>query len=311
MWLRRFFRKYKIHFLLVLIAIFMWLHVKTDMTYEETFPAYVVPANTNPEYVVTNHYTKSIPVQFEGTGKNLIALRNTNITILVDFQQTAKKEFVARLQLDDIKISPPIVNIVPKSFVEKDTLHFSLEPLRYRKVPVVLRIYVKPGPGFTQVGKPSLVPTEITISGPGSKIKQIKSVRTDTLSFLDVKQDIAGTVKILAPFPGQVVFSAQTVHYSVNIQQLGERLMQDIPVQVINVPRNVKVSVIPSTISLKITGGVDVLSGITREDVLVYIDYQRYNQTLQNALPAMIKIPENISYSDVYPSHFQIRVEPN
>ncbi|HDL18513.1 MAG TPA: hypothetical protein ENH29_05620 [Bacteroidetes bacterium] len=311
MWFQRFFRKHKIHFLLVLIAIFIWLHVKTDMTYEETFPVDVVSSNTNPEYVVTNHFTKSIPVLFEGTGKNLIALRNTGITILVDFQQTSRNEFVAHLQLNNIKISPPIVNIVPRSFVEKDTLHFSLEQLRYRKVPVVPRIYIKPGPGFTLVGKLSLVPAELTISGPASKIKQIKSVRTDTLSFLDAAQDIAGTVKILDPFSGQVVCSVRMVQYSVNIQQLGERLMQDIPVQIINVPKNVKVSVIPSTISLKITGGVDVLSGITREDVLVYIDYQRYNQALQNALPAMIKIPDNISYSDVYPSHFQIRVESN
>jgi hypothetical protein len=152
MWFRTFLRKYKIHLIIVFISILIWIHVKTDKVYEEIFQAKIVPTNVNPEYVITNRYTKSVPVKFKSKGKDLIALRNTDIEIEIDLHETSKTKIEERLNLNSVRISPPIVNLKPLEFVDKDTIHFIQDVLSYTPVSVRPRIAIKPKAGYIQVG---------------------------------------------------------------------------------------------------------------------------------------------------------------
>lgn len=311
MWFRIFLRKYRIHLIILFVSILIWIHVKTDMVYDDIFQAKIVPTNINPEYIIANHFTKTVPVRFQSKGKNLIALRNTDIDILVDLNETSKTKIVERLNLNAIRISPPIVNLLPLEFVEKDTVHFTLDALRYDMVPVQHRIVIKPKPGYIQVGKLKISPPQVTVSGPGEKTKQIKIIVSDSLSLFDLDNDINGIINLVNPFPNRIVLSSKHIDYSADIQEIGTQVFQDIPIQITNKPRNIKVTVIPSTLSLKIAGGVEVVSRIDREDILAYIDFQRYDRIKNNSLPATIKIPEDITFSDVYPALFEIKIEKN
>lgn len=306
---RTFFRKYKIHLFILFIAILIWIHVKTDKIYDEIFYANIVPTNINPEYVISNHYTKSVPVRFQGKGKRLIALRNTDIDVLVDLNETSKTKIVERLNLNSVRISPPIVNMLPLEFVEKDTIHFALDALLYDMVDVEPRILIKPKAGYTQVGKLEIFPHQVTVSGPGKKIKQIEVIQTDSFSIFDADKDVSGMIALVNPFPGEVVLNSTKVKYSADIQEIGTQVFQDIPVQITNKPKDLKITIIPSTLSLKITGGVELVSSIDRNDIFAYIDFQRYNRTKDHSLPATIKIPEEVTVSDVFPPLFEIKIE--
>jgi YbbR domain-containing protein len=309
MWLKKFIRKYNIHLIILLFAVFIWIHVKTELSYDQIFNVTVVPTNINPEYIITNKYTPEVPIRFQGKGKNLIALRNTDLELLVDLSQTSKSTYIATLNLKNIRISPPIVNILPIEFTENDTIIFSLSPLRYKKVVIEHQIDIKPQAGFMQVGAIQLSPSEITVSGPENLIRSIQSVKTDPLALEDLTHDVVSVISLENQFSGTVVFSSQQVEYSVDIQQIYVKEFSYIPVQVINVPATFRVSSVPSNLSLKITGGIDNLSNLKKEDISAYIDFRRYDRDSKPELPAMIKIPAYMTFSDVQPEVFRIKID--
>ena len=309
MWLQTFFQKYKIHLLILFIATFIWIHVKTDMDFEQIYQVKVVAKNVNPEFVITNTFTRNIPVLFQGKGKSLIALHNTDVEILADFNQTTGKSFFVKLNLSDIRISPPLVNIVPVKFIKIDTIQFLQDNLRYKKVPIDHQITLKTKAGFIQVGPLKLSPKDVTVSGPISLTNEIKSVKTEELFRSDLESDVSGIIDLTNSFSGKVVLSTKTVEYKADIQTIIEIIMDDIPVHVTNVPENLKVSLVPSTLSLKIIGGVDVISSIERKDIYAYIEYQMFMSSDVTSFPAKIEIPENIIFSDVYPQTFQLKIK--
>ena len=309
MWLQRFFSKYKMHLFILLIATFIWIHVKTEMDYEQVYFVKIVPKNGNPEYIITNTYTATIPVLFKGKGKSLLAINSNDLELFVDLNQTTEKNYFAKLKLKDIRIYPPLVNLSPTEFVEKDTIQFYLDHLRYKKIPVVNQLELKTSPGFTQVGRLEILPVEITVSGPGILLDEINSVKTEKFSLINLETNVSGNLELVNAYPGRIVLSSKTVEYKANIQTLGEKYLEDIPVQVTNIPVNVKVSLIPSTLSVKIIGGVDIISNIERKDILAYIDFQQFQSGNVVDLPPVIKIPDDITLSDIYPETFQIKIK--
>ena len=309
MWLRKFLRNYKIHLIIFFISVLLWFHVKTEKTYDQMFQVRIVPTNLNPESIITNQYTPTINVLIRGKGKSLIALKNSDIEIQADLNQETQAHLIVRLNIKNILISTSLLDIQPLEFVDKDTIHFKLAALGYKKIPVQSQISIQIVSGFIQIGGLELRPSEITVSGPRSKVDGIDSIKTQTISFKNAISNITGSVNLVNPFPGKVVLSTQSVEYFMEIQQLGERLIENIPVQILNAPAGRKIEVEPSMLSLKIIGGVLIIKKVNKEAISAYIDYRRYRQTGEKLLPATIKIPDDVTFSDVYPQKFQIKIK--
>ena len=76
----------------------------------------------------------------------------------------------------------------------------------------------------------------------------------------------------------------------------------------INVPRGIKVSVIPTSLSIRLQGGVEVLKKVDKNKIQATINYYR-NRNKGNRIPATIQVPKDISFSDVKPQKFELLVE--
>jgi YbbR domain-containing protein len=117
-------------------------------------------------------------------------------------------------------------------------------------------------------------------------------------------------LKIIVPQDVSIKLSAEIVEFTVDVQKLIERTLEEIPVEVKNGPAALQVSVVPSTVKLKLEGGEKILLGLRREDVHVYIDYERAIREPANVgHPAYISVPEGVRYSDVTPERFTLAVE--
>lgn len=94
------------------------------------------------------------------------------------------------------------------------------------------------------------------------------------------------------------------------IQKLIEITLPEIPVQVKNAPRNLIVTPLPSTLSLTVEGGEQLLLGLKREDIVAALDYQQVRDVRQQeGYTPIIKVPEGVSYRNVKPSSFKLMLE--
>ena len=298
--------RYKVHAIILFIATLIWFHAVTEKYYEQPFKVQVVPVNVNPDFVIANNYTRSVTVLFRGKGKTLIALMKRQIEIAADLKQSTQALTVVQLSLDKIRVPTSLMELEPLKFVGKDTLQFRLERLLRKHVPVVARIRVVPKHGYTIVGDVLVEPPRVLVSGPESVVRSLDSLATKEVFIDSATADVSGNVALINPLPEKIDLEVNTVHYLLQVQQIGEKEIADIPVRVINVPVGRKVLVRPAKLSLRLIGGKKFLARIGPQDVRAYVDYQRYLQTGETLLPAIIEIPDNLSFDRVTPEKFRL-----
>lgn len=88
-----------------------------------------------------------------------------------------------------------------------------------------------------------------------------------------------------------------------------EKPLSEIPIAVVNQPSNLKVTVIPSTLSLVLEGGTDLLLNVTKQNVKAYINYEKVHASKNKNHLAYIETPKGTRYRDVKPKRFKVVVE--
>jgi len=116
----------------------------------------------------------------------------------------------------------------------------------------------------------------------------------------------------LQPFPDslQIELSLTRVNVIADIQKIIERTIPEIPVQVRNAPANLIVTPLPSTLSLTVEGGEQLLFSLKRDDITAFIDYNRvHNSSSKAGYAAYIEVPPGVRYRNVKPALFKLMME--
>ena len=298
--------KYKI--IVVVLAILVWFFVKTEDNYRYSFNIPLRLINLGQERIVLNEIPDYVETTFWGKGRTLFSLLlRRDVIYNLDVADIMGKSTIV---LDKSKIrmlrksDVDVVNIVHPKDVE-----IVISKLYPKKVPVVSLCEIETAPGYKLVETLDLNPDSVLITGPETEIQQISAVFTEEKKIQDVRRDFGKKLKLQKPGQKHVTLKAEHTRLSVNVQKLMEKPLSEIPVKITNSPKNTKVTVIPSTLSLILEGGTDHLLNITKADITAYIDYNKAVNSKEKKHPAYIETPPGIRYRNVKPMLFRIVLE--
>ncbi|GBD93340.1 YbbR-like protein [bacterium BMS3Abin05] len=300
---RKIFFDYKIKLFIVAIAVLLWLYVSIEDTYEYNFPVRIVPVNVRSNYLIVNNYPREALVKFRGKGKNLFALKSSDKQIRFDLAHYRRKA-IYRLRPEMVEV-PSDLSVQVLQIVNPDTVVFVLERKSERELPIIPNISMVLEPGYIVVGEIKITPPKVRVSGPKSVVDTLKILHTRKLFFEHVKSDLNGKVRLVFQENHHLTVTPKWVRYSINVQQLGEKTVKDIPVKLLNAPVKGNFRVIPSTISVTIEGGVDLLDKITAKDIYVYIDYKQ-RKIDHDEYKAIIELPPETRFSNAFPHTFKV-----
>jgi YbbR domain-containing protein len=303
------FRNYQIKIVVVIIAVFIWFFVVTENDYEYVMEVPVKVINIPQGMVLFNEIPKNAKVKIKGSGKALIALSvSRGARLELDLSDVHhKKTFF--LQPKNVLLSRPAGSIETQEIISPDSMTVVLDEFQIKKTPVVAKIKAKTAPGYTIVGDVLINPDSVIISGPKRIVSQIDKVFTSEVEYSDLEFDLNDTVPLAAVPSEKVDTSVKQVDIFLNVQKLLEVTINEVPVEVRNAPRNITVHVVPSTLSLVLEGGGELLSSVSREDIVAYIDYSRVKGSPHKEHPAYIETPPGVSYRDVRPKLFKFVFE--
>ena len=302
-------KDYKAKLVVFIFAIFIWFFVVTENEYETNLEVPITPVNIPAGRVILNDLPAMAKVRIKGNGKDLIALTLSGGARLELDLSDVKHTRTFKLEPKHVMLSRPIATVSSKEIIMPDSVVVVLDDLVRKRVPVHANVKLTPAPGYTVVGDFKITPDSVAISGPSSLVAQINEVYTVEKEFTDVRFDLQ-EIFPLAPLPyNKVTCATKEVEVYLNIQKLLEMTVSNIPVEVRNVPRNLKVTVIPSTLSLVLEGGGELLTQLSRDQIVAYIDYNRVRNLPGNEFPAVIERPPGISYRDVRPRTFKLVFE--
>ena len=297
------------------LSLLLWVFVVSENEYTLILDLPIEARNLNVQKAHQEEVPPYASVRLRGTGRDLFKsflLKNFGgFKLVLDLEGISNEyEFV----LNDYFEKFPQKIVLPLnynlSFVEvvyPNRIKISLDEYSSKIVPVISNLVVKPSPGFLLVSEQKINPSEIEIAGPKKELVFINHVETDIDTINGLMSFYSGQIKIQSL--GRLIeYSSKTVEINLDIQNISERIIADIPVRVVNVPNKFRVFPSPQTVSLTVIGGVKQISGLTSDDITVFVDFKDWNHLKQFYEPE-VKIPEALlDWRDISPKNIEIGV---
>lgn len=292
----------------MVIAILVWFFVKMEDNYRYSFKIPLRVTNLGPQRIIKNDIPTKTRITCWGKGRYMLTLMirrdifyNLDVTkVHKSAEFVLEKNQVKFLRENDIEV----LNVV-----DPETVKVILTDLITKKVPITPDVEIQTIPGYTVVDEIKLTPDSIEVIGPKSEIKNILTIHTEKRHYKNIKRDLDEKIRLANPEEPNVRLLSKEVNLAVDIQKLMEKPVFEIIVTVINQPSNLKVTVIPSTLSLVLEGGTDLLLNVTKQDIKAYIDYKKVHTSKSKNHLAYIETPKGIRYRDVKPKRFKVVVE--
>jgi YbbR domain-containing protein len=304
---RLFIHQYKIKLFCLVSALFFWFYITLESQFEYTASVPLRVVNPPDGWMLLEPLPSSVSVLFKGSGRSYVSFRFGERMLDVDMRNIRNNARIP-LTADMIKNLPSGVRVMSVLSPEEITVRW--DRLAEKKVPVVPRIEAIPEDGYTLVGEIRLDPDSILIVGPQSILDSISAVQTEARVLTGLIREIQDKVPLEPVSGGVLHFSERSVRFQTDVQRIGERWMRGIPVRPVNVPEGSQAAVVPSSLSIKLQGGADLLSRIKPEDIQATIDYSERSRYQGKQLPALIRIPRDVTFSEVDPRYFQLAVKP-
>ena len=297
------------------LSLLLWVFVVSENEYTLILDLPIEARNLNVQKAHQEEVPPYASVRLRGTGRDLFKsflLKNFGgFKLVLDLEGISNEyEFV----LNDYFEKFPQKIVLPLnynlSFVEvvyPNRIKISLDEYSSKIVPVISNLLIKPSPGFLLISEQKIIPSEIEIAGPKKELALINHVETDFDTINGLTSFYSGQIKIQSL--GRLIeYSSKTVEINLDIQNISERIIADIPVRVINVPNKFRVFPSPQTVSLTVIGGVNQISGLTSNDIKVFVDFKSWNHLKQFYEPE-VKIPEDLlDWRDISPKNIEIGV---
>ena len=297
------------------LALLLWIFVVSENEYTLILDLPIEARNLNVQKAHKKEVPPTASVRLRGTGRDLFKsflLKNyAGFKLVLDLEGISQEyEFILNEYFEKYpqKVVLPLnYNLSFVEVIHPNRINISLDEYSVKKVPVVSNLHINPAPGFILVGQPIIVPLEIEIAGPKKELALINHVET-------IYDTINGLISLYKGYTeiqslGRLIeYSSNSIEITLDIQDISERIIADIPVKVINVPDKFRVFPSPQTVSLTIVGGVRRIASLIPEDIKVIIDFNNWNHQKQFYEPQVI-IPNNIlDWRDISPKNLEIGV---
>jgi len=301
---------FRVKLIVITAATVFWFAVAIDNDYEHTLRIPITIANPPADKILVGDYPQSALVRFQGKGKALFALMfSGDAGIVVDLSRADLSSKV-ELKNDMIRTRHRGLPVSPKQIISPHFVTITLSNLIHKKVPIEPRVELSTLAGYTIVGDQVVEPNSITISGPEEFIKPLNRIYTNPYQFKNLSQDIRKKLSLqLFADSLNIKTERRRVYFSVDVQKLIEITINEIPLSVKNAPANLIVTPLPSTLSLTVEGGEELLLALKREDINAYVVFSDDRDSGTKGYPVNIEVPEGVRYRNARPSDFNLMME--
>ncbi len=297
------------------LATLLWLFVKSGNQYTMILDLPIEARNLNAQKTYLKEVPKYASVMLKGKGRDLfksyILQKYSGFKLVLDLEGISQEyEFI----LNDYFEENPRKVVLPSSyklsFVEviyPNRIKISLDEIMEKTVPINSNLEISLADGYTQVGGIKFLPDSVIIFGPKAELNDINRIYTIKDTLLDLAYAINSNIDLI--FPSRLISGqVSSVDYNLDIQQISERIIVDIPVQVTNKVKGIRVFPSPQTVSLTVVGGVVQISRIKPSDILVTVDFKLWNIN-QSFYEPLVNFPFDIlNWKDLSPRTIELGV---
>ncbi|MCY7363042.1 MAG: hypothetical protein LH629_13410 [Ignavibacteria bacterium] len=286
-----------------IFAFALWMYINLNLSYSLDL---VIPVEvqSSKSQALSEEIPNSIDVTVKGRGWDLLSIMLAkNLKYSLDISKIKKDTKIITEQFVNERLN--LQSSVSVQKINPDTINISFDKISEKYIPVRNNIIVKLNEGFSIIGKPILTPDSVKIIGSSYLINKIKSIPTEVEIFKNVNSDFSGIINLKDTLSNIVRIEPNEIKFSYNVQLSAEKDYDDVIVNILNVPDDKEVLLIPPKVNLSLRGGVDELSQITLQDIDVNVEFNEIeSDTLGFIVPSVI-VPSQTNLLKIEPQKLQ------
>jgi len=291
----------------LVVALVLWILVATDKNYDYQISVPIELLRLAAHHTLSEPFPDQALIEVRGKGRSLLVSRFYDLKITLDFPELKSSTTV---QLDEylgtIDI-PGALSIEILGVIEPKSFDLKVDELVDSKKPIDVSGSIGVEDGYTLIGY-KCSPDSVQISGPKSLIGQIDQIYTEMVSMKGQRISFSENLTLENPNPALMQLEADNALVEFNIQRLVERVIYEIPIQVVNIPRNLTVESVPPKMALRIKGGENLVAQIQADEIKAAINFTKQYKVDQEEYGAEIITPENINWIESIPKKFRLKI---
>ena len=201
-------------------------------------------------------------------------------------------------RVDGATLEKLILNqVVDDGFVTQlslPELMITLEPLSFKKVPILGQVSISYDVGFDALGPLQIKPDSVTITGSKQLLDTIVSITTTPLELFDISASFRQAISVESISNSTATISPKTVTISQNVSEFSQKILM-VPVTMINQPSQGNFKLLPASIRVAFNVPVDRFNEITLEDFTIICDYNSRDREDNFLIPVVQQMPANIT----------------
>jgi hypothetical protein len=253
-------------------------------------------------FSIGNEIPDNITIKLRGIGWKLFAVNigkdvSYNISVNGDsgFIQIKLMDYLTdnRWMLSELDI----IDIIPNS------ISLSIERRIKKKLPVVADLNLDFKAGYGLAKQVVIDPDSIVVDGPQSLISSLTEIKTKEIKLSSLDKLTIKNIEF-AYLPG-TSFETKFASVYLDIQRIVDKQFDDIDVEVLDVPPDRDVILLPGKISCNVRGGIEILGKLEIDQFRAFVYYRDVVlDTIGNVIPH-IEHPENTTLKYIKPERLR------
>ncbi|MFQ5584821.1 MAG: hypothetical protein ACE5GL_10335 [Calditrichia bacterium] len=299
---------YRTAIVVVSLSFFLWLVVKMNRAYDYAYDIPLKIVNDNPGKCLKYPVPETVTVEFRGTGWELLWLNFRNVICEINLSDVQDKMLINLSEHPEFVRFPEGVSVPVKSIIRPQQLVVELDDLAEKIVPLQPNYQLVTTPGYTLI---SVVPRpdSIGVLGPATYVDTLSHILTKMRKFKDVMYPFETEFEVKKNTEFFANYIPEKLKVAFDVQPLAEKELNNVPVEVINVPAGYDVVPLPSYAKIYMKGGEKILANASVDHFKIIINFRRDWRQGVGQVPAEIKTDLKLLYVETRPAQFELIVQ--
>lgn len=285
-----------------LFAAVIWTSISLSEEYYTSFTLPLKLINFPPGYSIGSEVPETIELKVNGTGWKLIGLYlSKDLNYVSSVGTDTGKVSITLMDSRDVNswlsgdvnvidIFPPNVSVIVDKVIEES-------------LPVKPNLHLKFRPGYGLAQGVGLDPDSVLVTGSERLIKRQKVIESQLVEYEELDEPFTAQIPLDKPFG--LVINPKMVNIQLDIQKFVDKEFIDIPIEVVDIPSDRNVLLIPDKLSVAIRGGIQDLGRLSNDDFYIFARYHDILTDTLGSIQPVIKIPDGTKLINYKPNRIR------
>ncbi len=286
-------RKLPIILFSLIFAFLVWVSINLGNQFQTSIEVPVRIENLREDQAIAIPLPNMVRFKIQGTGWQLLnTVLSPNLYYTIDFKTLSRKDILYTYkELNERVNIPGSIHIFETS---PETVLVRLDEKTSKKVPLIPKANVSFRDGFGLVGKIRTIPDSVVLSGARSLLNTVHVWETDFIELNDINAPVKISVALSESLQFEISRPISSATLSFDVQPIAEKTINDVPIEIVQVPENRNVVLIPPKISIIVRSGVNNIAPLSEKDFYAFIDYKWILLDTSGTVQPNIVGPENV-----------------